>query len=217
MCRTRRHHQSLCVHAEYVGCFQVRGFFHDPGSYYYDPNHNLLSGDMHIDPGLYAVGTMYAVSGRVAEGLPAMPLALRDFGPNEGMLILKVAAAPLMTVKLCSANRADDRVPFADIAIGGILRALDVCMYDDRRLCAQTCTSSMIAMDMVTNDDMYRVDMDLCSNEHVKDLTCFTRVQNNASCQHQTFTEPPLIAPKWDLSIDESYFQHSSKSMNFAS
>lgn len=73
------------VPAEYIGCFQVRGFFHDPGSYYYDPNHNLLSRDMHIDPGLYAVGTMYAVSGRVAEGLPALPLALRDFGPNEGM------------------------------------------------------------------------------------------------------------------------------------
>ena len=70
--------------AEYIGCFQVRGFFHDPSSYYYDPNHNLLSHDMHIDPALYAVGTMYAVSGKVAEGLAALPLALRDFGPNEG-------------------------------------------------------------------------------------------------------------------------------------
>lgn len=90
--------------------------------------------------------------------------------------------------------------------MGGILRALDVNMYDDRRLCAQTCTPSMIAMDMVTNDDMYRVEMDLCSNEDVANLTCFTRIQNNASCQHQTFMELPLIAPKWDLSIDHGYF-----------
>ncbi|KAK9844782.1 hypothetical protein WJX74_006800 [Apatococcus lobatus] len=141
--------QWLSLHAEYVGCFQVRGFFHDPHSYYYDPNHNLLSRDMHIDPGLYAVGTMYAVSAKVAEGLAAMPLALRDFGPNE------------------------------DIAMGGILRALDVTMFDDRRLCAQTCTSSMIGMDIVTNDDMYRVEQDLCSDEDVADLTCFMRIQNN--------------------------------------
>ena len=86
------------------------------------------------------------------------------------------------------------------------MRALDVPMFDDRRLCAQTCSSSMIGMDIVTNDDMYRVEKDLCSDQDVTDLTCFMRIQNNASCQQHTNIEPPLIASKWDLSIDDGYF-----------
>lgn len=64
----------------------------------------------------------------------------------------------------------------ADIPMAGILRALDVNMHDNRRLCAQTCTPSMIAMDMVTNGDAYRLEMDLCSNEDMAILRCFMRV-----------------------------------------
>lgn len=164
-------------HAEYIGCFQVRGFFHDPLGYFYDPNHNLLSRDMNIDPALYAVGTMYALSGDIAEGLATLPLALRDFGSGE------------------------------DIAMGGILRAFNASMYDDRRLCAQSCTLSMIAMDIVTNDDMYRVDEDLCSNQDVTDLTCFTHIHTNVSCQLKSMGEPRLIPSKWDLSVDHDYLR----------
>ncbi len=155
----------------------MRGFFHDPSGYFYDPNHNLLSRDMNIDPALYAVGTMYALSGQIAEGLATLPLALRDFGTGE------------------------------DIAMGGILRAFNVSMYDDRRLCAQSCTTAMIAMDIVTNDDMYRVDQDICSDQDVTDLTCFMRIQDNTSCQHQSSDIPPLLPPKWDLSVDHDYLK----------
>ena len=93
--------------------------------------------------------------------------------------------------------------------MGGILRALDVAMFDDRRLCAQSCSASMIGMDVVTNDDMYRVDKDLCSDRDVADLSCFTRIHANSTCRLESKTEPPLIAAKWDLSVDAGYFGQS--------